>query len=53
MDSKSVMSYSLNPIVKILPENWVNEDRGSSNNPVPQGTTRQTYLMMLDIKQQK
>ena len=52
MDSKSVMSYSLNPFVKILPESWVNEYRSSSSEPVPQGTTRQTYLMMLDIKKQ-
>lgn len=53
MDSKSVMSYSLNPIVKILPESWINNERSSSSQPVPQGTTNQTYLMMLNIKKDK
>ncbi|WP_423149775.1 RHS repeat-associated core domain-containing protein, partial [Rubrolithibacter danxiaensis] len=48
MDSKSKMSYSLNPLVKIMPESWINDDR-KPNQQVPQGTTRQTYLMILNI----
>jgi hypothetical protein len=52
MDSKSKMSYSLNPLVKILPENWVNKNR-KSNIQVPEGTTRQTYLMILKLNHNK
>ncbi len=50
MDSKSVMSYSLNPLIKLLPEDWVNENRDDSDEPTPQSTTRQTYMKILDIK---
>lgn len=48
MDSKSKQSYSLNPLVKIMPESWINDDR-KPNQQVPQGTTRQTYMMILNI----
>jgi RHS repeat-associated protein len=52
MDSKSKISYSLNPLIKILPESWINDDR-KPNRQIPQGTTRQTYLMILKINKKK
>ena len=54
MDSKTVQSYSFNPLVKLVPEDRINLKRGKNNPyPVPKANTRQTYLMMLDIKPQK
>ncbi len=49
MDSKSMMSYSLNPIVKLLPESMINTSR-TPGKTIPQSTTRQTYLLILPIK---
>ncbi|TAH27115.1 MAG: hypothetical protein EAZ07_02460 [Cytophagales bacterium] len=49
MDSKSIMSYSLNPLVKILPDSWVNKDRNGTDI-IPESTTNQTYLMILPLK---
>lgn len=49
MDSKSIMSYSLNPLVKMLPDNWVNKDRNGTDI-IPESTTNQTYLIILPLK---
>jgi hypothetical protein len=49
MDSKSVMSYSFNPLVKMLPEDWVNNER-KDGEVIPESTTRQTYILILPIK---
>ena len=49
MDSKSVVSYSFNPLIKILPESWYNKDR-LGKMEIPNSTTRQTYFMILPIK---
>jgi len=51
MDSKSVMSYSLNPLLKICPESLVNKDRNNLDT-IPESTTYQTYLFILPIRKQ-
>ncbi|KAB1064902.1 RHS repeat-associated core domain-containing protein [Salibacter halophilus] len=50
MDSKSVSSYYW--IAKLVPSEWVNKNRSNdSNENIPESTTRQTYIMIFDIKQ--